>query len=148
MAVTSISVDHIPFVWKRVAALDKVRTQADFEPLAIAFKRVVNILKKADRDPFSGHPGELRESLFEKDCEGALLRAYAGIRESVSTKVNEGAFYEALLEIAGLKAPVDAFFDGVMVMAEDGQVRQNRMALLERLAGLFTGIADFSRLST
>jgi glycyl-tRNA synthetase beta chain len=43
---------------------------------------------------------------------------------------------------------VDAFFDGVMVMAEDEQVRENRMALLARLAGLFTGIADFSRLST
>ncbi len=70
------------------------------------------------------------------------------MRESIAVKVNDGDFYGALLEIAELKAPVDAFFDGVMVMAEDDQVRQNRMALLERLAGLFTGIADFSRLST
>ncbi len=148
-AVTAISVDHIPFVWKRVAALDKLRTQADFEPLAIAFKRVVNILKKADRDPFSGQPGAAPdESLFENECEGALLKAYAGIHDSVGAKVSDGAFYEALLEIARLKTPVDAFFDGVMVMAEDDRVRENRMALLERLAGLFTGIADFSRLST
>jgi glycyl-tRNA synthetase beta chain len=147
-AVSAMAADHIPFVWKRVAALDKLRTQADFEPLAIAFKRVVNILKKADRNPFSGQPGEVQTSLFEKDCEGALLEAYEGIRDTVGARVSDGAFYEALLEIARLKAPVDAFFDGVMVMAEDAQVRRNRMALLERLAGLFTGIADFSRLST
>ncbi len=147
-AVTAISVDHIPFIWKRVAALDKLRAQDDFEPLAIAFKRVVNILKKADRNPFSGQPGSLDERLCEKECEGELLKAYDGIQASVGAKVRDGAFYEALLEIAGLKAPVDAFFDGVMVMAEDNQVRLNRMALLERLAGLFTGIADFSRLST
>jgi glycyl-tRNA synthetase beta chain len=147
-AVTAIALDHIPFLWKRVAALEKLRTQADFEPLAIAFKRVVNILKKADRDPFGSQPGELNENLFEKDCEGALLKAYAAIRDNVGAKVNDGLFYEALLEIAELKVPVDAFFDGVMVMANDDQVRENRMALLERLAGLFTGIADFSRLST
>jgi glycyl-tRNA synthetase beta chain len=147
-AVTAIAVDHIPFVWKRVAALEKLRTQADFEPLAIAFKRVVNILKKADRDPFGIQPGALNESLFENDCEGALLKAYAAIRDDIGTKVSDGAFYEALLEIAELKTPVDAFFDGVMVMAEDDQVRENRMAILERIAGLFTGIADFSRLST
>ncbi len=147
-AVAAVTVDHIPFVWKRVAALDKLRRQADFEPLAIAFKRVVNILKKANQDPFSGQAGELNADLFEKDCEGALLAAYRGIRASVGAKVGDGAFYEALLEIAGLKAPVDAFFDGVMVMAEDERVRQNRMALLARLAGLFTGIADFSRLAT
>jgi glycyl-tRNA synthetase beta chain len=147
-AVTAITVDHIPFVWKRVAALEKLRTQADFTPLAIAFKRVVNILKKADRDPFAGRPGALDPDLFEQDCEGALLAAYQGVRDSVATRVEEGAFHGALLEIARLKAPVDAFFDGVMVMAEDDRVRHNRMALLERLAGLFTGIADFSRLST
>ena len=147
-AVTAITLDHIPFVWKRVAALEELRTQADFEPLAIAFKRVVNILKKADRDPFGSHPGSLDESLFEQNCEGELLKAYTAIRESVETKVNQGLFYEALLEIAELKTPVDAFFDGVMVMANDDQVRENRMALLARLAGLFTGIADFSRLST
>jgi glycyl-tRNA synthetase beta chain len=147
-AVVAVTVDHIPFVWKRVAALDKLRRQADFEPLAMAFKRVVNILKKADRDPFRGGAGEVNAGLFEKDCEGALLDAYRGKKKSVGTKVHEGAFYEALLEIAELKSPVDAFFDGVMVMAEDEQVRENRMALLARLAGLFTGIADFSRLST
>ncbi len=147
-AVAAVSVDHIPFVWKRVAALDKLRRQADFEPLAIAFKRVVNILKKANQDPFSEQAVELNEGLFEKDCEGALLEAYRGIRSSVGAKVGDGAFYEALLEIAEMKTPVDAFFDGVMVMAEDDRVRQNRIALLARLAGLFTGIADFSRLST
>ncbi|MDJ0720434.1 MAG: glycine--tRNA ligase subunit beta [Desulfobacterales bacterium] len=147
-AVAAVTVDHIPFVWKRVEALDQLRRQDDFEPLAIAFKRVVNILQKANRDPFRADAGEVNAGLFEKDCESELLEAYQGIEQSVGAKVREGAFYEALLEIAELKSPVDAFFDGVMVMAEDEQVRANRMALLARLAGLFIGIADFSRLST
>jgi glycyl-tRNA synthetase beta chain len=147
-AVTAIAVDHIPSVWQRVAALEKLRAQADFEPLAIAFKRVVNILKKAGRDPFADAPGALDAGLFENACEGELLAAYEGVRDSVAASVADGAFHDALLEIAKLKSPVDAFFDDVMVMAEDDRVRANRMALLERLAGLFTGIADFSRLAT
>ena len=62
--------------------------------------------------------------------------------------MREGAYGEALRGIATLKGPVDDFFEGVLVMAEDDAVRNNRMALLERLAGLFTDIADFSKITT
>ena len=147
-AVTSVSVDRIPDVWRRVEALDRIRSDADFEPLAVAFKRVVNILRKADRVGGQEDLLPVDESLFEKPCEADLLKAYRGVKEKVAAQVREGAYGEALRGIASLKGPVDDFFEGVLVMAEDDATRNNRMALLERLAGLFTDIADFSKITT
>jgi glycyl-tRNA synthetase beta chain len=147
-AVTSVSVDRIPDVWRRVEALDRIRSDADFEPLAVAFKRVVNILRKADRVGGQEDLLPVDESLFEKPCEADLLKAYRGVKEKVAAQVREGAYGEALRGIASLKGPVDDFFEGVLVMAEDDAMRNNRMALLERLAGLFTHIADFSKITT
>jgi glycyl-tRNA synthetase beta chain len=66
----------------------------------------------------------------------------------VAATVQNGDYEAALRHIATLKAPVDDFFEGVMVMAEDDAVRTNRLALLDRLAGLFTNIADFSKITT
>jgi glycyl-tRNA synthetase beta chain len=143
-AVTAVSVDQIPDAWNRVEALDRIRAEADFEPLAVAFKRIVNILKKSDRDAVL----PLDADLFEKPCEADLLQAYQAVREKVAEQVQEGRYEAALRDIATLKTPVDDFFEGVMVMAEDAAVRANRLALLERLAGLFTHIADFSKITT
>jgi glycyl-tRNA synthetase beta chain len=147
-AVTAVSVDGIPDVWQRVAALDRIRSDADFEPLAVAFKRVVNILRKTDLAVGRAALPAVDQSLFEKPCENALLKAYRGVEEQVAAQVREGAYGDALRTIAALKGPVDDFFEGVLVMAEDPAVRRNRLALLERLAGLFTGIADFSKITT
>jgi glycyl-tRNA synthetase beta chain len=144
-AVTAVAVDHVPNVWKRVAALDQLRREPDFAALAVAFKRAVNILRKADDHPAADAADE---SLFAQPCEGALLLACRAVEQKVASQVQEGDFYAALRDIAALKAPVDAFFDGVMVMAEDAAVRRNRMALLQRVAALFTDIADFSRITT
>jgi glycyl-tRNA synthetase beta chain len=147
-AVTAVSVDNIPDIWQRVAALDQIRSDADFEPLAVAFKRVVNILRKADRGAIGETVLPVDAALFEKPCEGDLLKAYRGVKEKVAAQVQQGAYGDALRDIATLKGPVDAFFEGVLVMAEDAAVRNNRMALLERLAGMFTHIADFSKITT
>jgi glycyl-tRNA synthetase beta chain len=147
-AVTAVSVDQIPDAWRRVEALDRIRAEADFGPLAVAFKRTVNILKKSDQDVGRKTETPLDEGLFENSCEGALLQAYQAVKEKVAATVQDGDYEAALRHIATLKAPVDDFFEGVMVMAEDDAVRTNRLALLDRLAGLFTGIADFSKITT
>ena len=140
--------DCIPDIWQRVAALDRIRSDEGFEPLAVAFKRVVNILRKTDRGMADESLLPIDENLFEKPCEADLLNAYRGVKEKVAAQVRQGTYDEALRDIATLKEPVDAFFEGVLVMAEDAAVRNNRMALLERLAGLFTHIADFSKITT
>ena len=147
-AVTAVSVERIPDTWQRVQALDRIRSDTDFAALAVAFKRVVNILRKADSDLGPEAAASVNEGLFEKPCEADLLTAYRGVKEKVAAQVREGAYGDALRDIATLKGPVDAFFEGVLVMAEDEAVRRNRMALLGRLAGLFARIADFSKITT
>ena len=124
----------------RVEGLTALKSAADFEPLAVAFKRVGNIIK-------GGVDGEIDASLFEADCEKALADAVAAARETVAAQVADGDYRAALETIAGLRVPVDAFFDGVMVMAEDERVKANRLALLTQVAGLFADIADFARIA-
>ena len=84
----------------RVEALDRIRAEADFVPLAVAFKRVVNILKKSDRD--AALP--LDEGLFEKPCEAELLKAYQGVKEKVAAQVEKGGYEAALRDIATLES--------------------------------------------
>jgi len=142
-AVLSASADIIPSTWQRAAALEKLKAKPDFEPLAVAFKRVVNIIKKADSVQATGPDPKL----FQHESEAALLAAYETVKNRVEDDLKQGLFDQALVKIASLRDPVDAFFEGVMVMADDSSVRQNRLALLTRIAGLFDKFADFSKLT-
>jgi glycyl-tRNA synthetase beta chain len=149
-AVVDVSIDHVPNLWSRLEALESLKAKPDFEPLAVAFKRVVNILKKSGKMEMEGQArlGEVQENLFEHESESALYAAYQKVEKKVSDAMDKGLFEKALLDIATLRGPVDAFFDGVMVMAEDQNVRRNRMTLLGHIAVLFGKFADFSKLST
>ncbi|AJF07133.1 glycine--tRNA ligase subunit beta [Geoalkalibacter subterraneus] len=125
---------------QRVKALAEMKQRQDFDALAVAFKRVVNIIK-------GGVDSVVRAGLFEAACEKDLAEAVSSVSNQVQRQVGNGDYAGALQSIAGLRAPVDAFFEGVMVMAEDEAVRNNRLALLTSVARLFQGIADFSRIS-
>ncbi|MFH2044027.1 MAG: glycine--tRNA ligase subunit beta [Pseudomonadota bacterium] len=143
-AIVDISANHVPDVWQRTKALEKLKADPDFEQLAIAFKRVVNIIRKSA--PKSADcKSDVNESLFEKDCESALFAAYKDIKMKVSDNLEKGFYDQALLDIASLKNPVDDFFDGVLVMAEDENIRNNRIALLRSISDLFALFADFSK---
>jgi glycyl-tRNA synthetase beta chain len=143
-AVTSVSVDHVPHVWNRVRALAALKTAPDFEPLAVAFKRVVNIIRKADLSDATA----VDEARFEETCESELYTAGVEADKAVEQALNAGNFDEALHHIAGLRDAVDRFFDGAMVMTDDAALRNNRLALLRGIAQLFETIADFSKIST
>lgn len=143
-AVTAVTVDQVPDVWNRVAALEALKAEPDFDPLAIAFKRVVNIIKKSE----TARGATLNETLFEAPCEGELYAEFKKIRDKVTDNLKSGRFEEALRRIAALRGAVDAFFDGVLVMAEDEPIRNNRLALLREISDLFAMVADFSKLST
>lgn len=125
---------------ERVKALATLKGREDFEPLAVAFKRVGNIIKGGLEQPVD-------TSLFEADCEKDLFAQLQQVESKVAELVSGRDYPAALETIAGLRAPVDAFFDGVMVMADDQAVKNNRLALLTGIAGLFKGIADFSRIA-
>ena len=134
------SFDNIPDVVLRVKALDSLRKEPDFEPLSITFKRVENIIKKAKvKEGLS-----VDESLFEDRCEKELFSSVNKARQVVEGLIQEGNYGKALSHIATLRSKVDTFFEDVMVMAEDTKLRQNRIALLSSVSGLFKNIADFS----
>jgi glycyl-tRNA synthetase beta chain len=119
----------------RLRALHRVRKEAseDFAHLATAFKRAKNIL--GDQEPPPVAP-----ALFQEEAEGGLHRAVSGLVGA------DGGYEARLRSLAGLRAPVDRFFDDVLVMAEDPRVRANRLGLLASAVALFYRIADISRL--
>ncbi len=143
-AVISVSADHIPNIWNRTRALEKLKTKPDFEPLSIAFKRVVNIIKKAELPKSK----DVDENLFQDKCETALFEAYKKVNKKVLDDLDKGLFDQVLYDIASLRNVVDDFFDGVLVMAEDKKIRENRLALLINIADMFGMFADFSKIST
>ncbi|GBC64113.1 glycine--tRNA ligase subunit beta [Desulfonema ishimotonii] len=145
VAVADVTVDHVPHVWDRVGALEKLKAEPDFEPLAIAFKRIVNIIRKSEVGDI---PDTVDEALFEDATESGLYAAFQEVAGKVRENLVRGAFDQALLDIASLKGPVDRFFDDVMVMAEDEKLRNNRLALLRQMAEMFGQFADFSKIST
>lgn len=112
--------------------------------LAAANKRVANILRQAG----GAEAGEVQPALLEAPAERALYQAVEDLRPRVEARLAEGDYRRALEILATLREPVDAFFDEVMVMAEDEHLRRNRLALLGRMRALFLYTADLSRLST
>lgn len=142
-AVTAVGVDHVPNAWARVAALESLKSADDFEPLAVAFKRVVNIIKKADAAQLPA----VDAARFQDDSEAALRKACLDVKQRVAGALEGEDFDTALREMATLRGPVDAFFDAVMVMDEDAALRNNRLALLSDIAALFDTVADFSMIS-
>lgn len=133
-------IDRVP------AKLNAVRTFSalpEAQALAAANKRIVNILKKSDV-PVEGL--SVSAALLAEPAEQALHTAVDAAAPGIEKQLAAEDYTSALIALAGLRSAVDTFFDQVMVNAEDAKVRQNRLALLARLAGLMNGVADISRL--
>ncbi len=127
--------------YERARAISEVRGEPWFVSVCAASKRVENILKKVESK------GEVDEGLFVQEEERRLFSAYLTVRDDFRAKAKQGDYAHALRLLAGLKEPVDAFFDKVLVMIDDEPVRNNRISLLSRLVGLFDQVARFSRIS-
>jgi len=143
-AVFRVGADDLVDAQKRLAALKAIRKSKNFEPLAVSFKRIRNILEKAKIA--SGDARQVNPELLENGAERALYSAVREAAARVQTHKRAGKYQEALETIAGLRKVVDRFFDGVMVMAENEAVRSNRLALLAELLREFTTVADFSEI--
>ena len=123
----------------RVRAVSHFRTLDSAEALAAANKRVSNILAKAD-----AAIGEINLTACVEPAEKALAEAVLALRTEVQPLIAQGDYTTVLDKLANLRAPVDSFFDNVMVNAEDPSLRQNRLAILNTLQGLFLQVADIS----
>ena len=126
----------------RLTALGAFLELPEATSLAAANKRIANILRKAGGQPRT----EVDVEALREPAEIRLYDAMQSLRHPVANALAQSEYANALGRLAQLRPPVDAFFDQVMVMAEDQRLRTNRLALLAQLHGLFIGIADLSRL--
>jgi glycyl-tRNA synthetase beta chain len=129
----------------RAEAVTSVRGSEDFAAVSAAFKRMKNILSQANEKGIAIKP-DVDAALLTEPTEKALSERSTELAGRVKAFGAEGNYRAALQQIATLRPQVDAFFDAVMVMAPDEAVRANRLALLERVLGDFSGIADFSEI--
>jgi glycyl-tRNA synthetase beta chain len=126
----------------RLQALSEFVALPDAGALAAANKRIANILRKSNASAAQGFSA----SLAEQSEERQLHEAIEALRFDVEHSLDQRNYSAALIRLASLRPAVDAFFDKVMVMTENAAVRDNRLALLSSLLGLFSRTADLSRL--
>jgi glycyl-tRNA synthetase beta chain len=131
----------------RCKAIAQVRPTENFEPLAVSFKRIRNILEKAGG--VAAHATRsVDEALLEAGAERDLHAAFMALRPEAARLKQKQAHVAALEKIAALRPEVDTFFDDVLVMAKDERVRENRLAFLAHLLQELSVIADFSEIVT
>lgn len=137
----SVGIDDILEAVARSRALAEFTRRPDFNSLAVAFKRVANIIKVPENAPVDA-------GLFQGPAEQALFEGLAAKESAVGEMLGKSNYHGALEAMAQLKSLVDGFFDSVLVMDKDEAVRRNRLALLTRIHGLFSRIADFRKIQT
>ncbi len=143
-AVLSLRPQRLADVGKRLAAVRTFAALPEAEALAAANKRIGNILKKSE----GSSPGAVRADLLVEPQERDLHTALTKVAAIAGPKFDAGDWQGGLVACASLRTPVDAFFDAVMVNAEDPALRTNRLALLGALHALMNRVADLSRLAT
>jgi len=134
-----VRLDQIP---KQLDAVRAFALLPEAPSLVAANKRIANILKQAD-----GVPAEFDAALFTQTEETGLAEAFAAVQPGFESAFRAGDYTEALRALAALKAPVDAFFDKVLVMDKDERVKQNRIGFLGKLHATMNRIADLSKLA-
>jgi glycyl-tRNA synthetase beta chain len=140
-AVLAVEIHGVHDAYERAQSLSGIRTDKDFEALAIAYKRTKNILSKQSIELSAVS----QESLIDPE-ELALFRAYSDIKPKVDNDLESGDYVAALKQIAGLRKTVDQFFDKVLVMTDEEKLRKNRLRLLHDISQLFLRIADISEI--
>jgi glycyl-tRNA synthetase beta chain len=143
-AVVSLRPQRLGDIPKRLAAVRAFAALPESASLAAANKRVGNILKKAE----GAVAAKVDAALLKEAAEVALNAALAAVKPQADAAFERGDYTASLQSLAALKAPVDTFFDDVMVNAEDVALRNNRLGLLAILHQAMNRVADLSKLST
>ena len=146
-AVLAAGADDAVDALARAEAVAKVRPSEDFESISVAFKRMKNILRQASEAGREVAP-QVNRSLLQEQAEKDLAAQVPETANKVEALRANRDYEKALLEIAKLRPAIDHFFDKVMVMVEDAQLRANRLGLLQTLLKEFSTIADFSEIVT
>ena len=128
---------------RRIEAIGSFTQMADAEALAAANKRIRNILRKSQGEAVA----EVNESALKEAAERALLQALARAEDDTRVALAQRDYVVVLRRLAQLRPQVDAFFDAVMVMVDDAELRAQRLGLLQRLSSRFLAVADISGLA-
>jgi len=150
-ATLAVDDDSVDDAGDRAKALTAVRGSEDFAAISAAFKRIKNILRQAaDKERVSVEEiaGAVNEALLAEDAEKSLFAESTKLAAAVEELRNQRKYDEALAQIATLRPYVDRFFDAVMVMAPEPEIRKNRLALIASVLREFSKIADFSEIVT
>jgi len=145
-AVLAAGADDVRDAIARAEALSAVRGSDDFVAISAAFKRIKNILRQAAEKGDLAAPGPVAESVLTQPEERNLLEESTRLAATVAELRRERNYGAALEAIATLRPIVDAFFDNVMVMAPEPELRAARLALIQSVLDGFSGIADFSEI--
>jgi glycyl-tRNA synthetase beta chain len=138
--------DEVPDLIERSKAVAEICTSEEFEPLFIAFKRIKNIIRQAQEKGFT--ISELQpEEKFESEAEIAIWKDFRRLASSYLPLRKQRKYLEAFRELVKVREPVDRFFDSVMVMVDDPDLRAKRLGLLNYLLDTFNTIADLSELA-
>jgi glycyl-tRNA synthetase beta chain len=138
--ISSVCDDLVDTRYK-IEAFSEFRKEPDFKSLAIAFKRVFNIVKNQPRESFNC------KYLIEP-AEKLLFRNYSNMIVEVEKSLSEKNYADAILKMRSLKEPIDRYFDEVLVMDKDEKIRRNRISMLWGIRDLFFKLADFSKINT
>ncbi|NLH81215.1 MAG: glycine--tRNA ligase subunit beta [Phyllobacteriaceae bacterium] len=138
--------DDLVLVVKRVEALASFLATEDGASLLAGWKRAANILDKEEKKDGRAHGGAVDAALLAEPAEKELAVAVAAATGAAAEAVKMEDFAGAMAALAALRAPVDAFFDGILVNAEDPAVRENRLKLLSAIRAACATVADFSRI--
>jgi glycyl-tRNA synthetase beta chain len=139
--------DNVPDTIARAEALTAVRGSEDFAAISAAFKRIKNILRQA-AEKETASDAVFDETLLTDPAEKTLAVESARLAGIVEQLRSERKYREALEKVAALRPHVDRFFDAVMVMVPEPEIRRNRLALIASVLSEFSKIADFSEIVT
>ncbi|PWB48568.1 MAG: glycine--tRNA ligase subunit beta [Candidatus Methylomirabilota bacterium] len=139
-AALSVDAERVADAGKRAEALAAFRRESDFAELAVTFKRVIRILPKGFSKPVD-------PQRFVSSAERALHGEATTLRAETAHLIQAGDYVRALQLIAAIRPIVDMFFEEVLVMADDRDLQDNRLAILKEVADLFCGIANFSKVT-
>jgi glycyl-tRNA synthetase beta chain len=143
-----LSINYFDYLelYRRAKALNEFRKTRGFSEMLLGFKRMNNIVS-AFRQKNTGYALALKQSLLAEESERKLFEFFNSRRDRIDRLIASNEYISLFGLLIEGKAIIDEFFDSVMVMAEDTAVRDNRLALLESILGLFKNLMDFSKIA-
>ena len=145
-SVLSVRLVDILDAFNRAVAVHSIRKLPDFEPLAVSFKRIGNILKQSDKSEVRSPKSEVVENLLKEPEEKELHRKFLETKNKIEQLLKNGDYTAILNELVLLRKPVDNFFDKVLIMDKNEEIKINRITLMSIIYNQFIKIADFSKI--